>query len=64
MHNSTLYSYMYIFALYEVLVHLLCCVVYRGDVVIVRSPEDPKCLLCKRVAAMVGELSDYTLHVV
>lgn len=27
----------------------------KGDVVIVRSPEDPKCLLCKRVAAMSGE---------
>lgn len=26
---------------------------YRGDVVIVRSPEDPKCLICKRIAAMV-----------
>lgn len=27
----------------------------KGDVVIVRSPEDPKCLLCKRIAGMSGE---------
>lgn len=27
----------------------------KGDVVIVRSPEDPKCLLCKRIAAMSGD---------
>lgn len=26
-----------------------------GDVVVVRSPEDPKCLLCKRIAALSGE---------
>ena len=30
---------------------------FRGDVVIVRSPEDPKCLLCKRIAAMVVTLN-------
>ncbi|KAL9956044.1 hypothetical protein ACROYT_G037463 [Oculina patagonica] len=28
----------------------------KGDVVIVRSPEDPNCLICKRIAAMSGEL--------
>ncbi|XP_074637848.1 mitochondrial inner membrane protease subunit 1-like [Acropora palmata] len=29
--------------------------VKKGDVVVVRSPEDPKCLLCKRIAALSGE---------
>ena len=27
---------------------------FRGDVVIVRSPENPRGLICKRIAAMVG----------
>ena len=39
-----------------ILFTITACVLYRGDVVIVRSPEDPKCFLCKRVAAMVGKL--------
>ncbi|XP_032220607.1 mitochondrial inner membrane protease subunit 1 isoform X1 [Nematostella vectensis] len=30
----------------------------RGDIVVVRSPQDPRNLVCKRITAMAGDLVD------